>query len=41
MKIERYQAYKDSEVEWLGEISKHWEVKRVQDLAYKVSDLTG
>jgi type I restriction enzyme, S subunit len=26
--IERYPAYKDSGVEWLGEIPEHWEVRR-------------
>ena len=27
-----YEAYKDSGVEWLGEIPMHWEIKRVKDL---------
>lgn len=31
-KAERYAAYKDSGVEWLGEVPKHWEVKRVKEL---------
>jgi type I restriction enzyme S subunit len=26
MSFPRYEAYKDSGVEWLGEIPKHWEV---------------
>jgi len=26
----RYPAYKDSEIEWLGEIPAHWEVKRLK-----------
>jgi type I restriction enzyme, S subunit len=30
----RYQAYKDSGVEWLGEIPAHWEVKRLKFAAY-------
>ena len=25
-----YQKYKDSGVEWLGEIPEHWEVKRIK-----------
>ena len=28
-----YPAYKDSGVEWLGEIPAHWEVKRLKTLA--------
>jgi type I restriction enzyme S subunit len=28
-----YPAYKDSGVEWLGEIPKHWEVKRLKTVA--------
>lgn len=36
--INRYEAYKDSGVEWLGEVPAHWEVRRVQDLACKVGD---
>jgi type I restriction enzyme S subunit len=28
-----YPAYKDSGVEWVGEIPAHWEVKRVRDVA--------
>jgi len=38
MKIEPYQAYKDSGVEWLGVIPEHWEtlaVKRVAKAGYK------
>jgi len=27
-----YPAYKDSGVEWLGEVPAHWEVKRVRDI---------
>lgn len=30
---QRYQDYKDSGVEWLGEVAKHWEVSRVKNLA--------
>ncbi len=28
-KHEKYLAYKDSGVEWLGEIPEHWEAKRL------------
>ena len=30
MKYPRYPAYKDSGVEWIGEIPKHWDVKRLK-----------
>ena len=28
----RYEVYKDSGVEWLGEIPEHWEIKRLRFL---------
>lgn len=31
--LEKYEAYKDSGVEWLGEVPVHWEVKRLKDFA--------
>ena len=31
----RYEKYKDSGIEWIGEIPEHWDVKR---LAYVISD---
>ena len=27
-KVQRYDAYKDSGVEWLGEIPEHWKIER-------------
>lgn len=30
--MKRYEKYKPSGIEWLGEIPEHWEVKRVKDL---------
>jgi type I restriction enzyme S subunit len=30
--INRYEAYKDSGVEWLGEAPAHWKIKRVKEL---------
>ncbi len=33
-----YADYKDSGVEWLGEIPAHWEVKRVRQAASQVTD---
>ena len=32
-KVQRYEKYKDSGVEWLGEIPEHWEMKRFKFLA--------
>lgn len=29
---------KDSGIEWIGEIPKHWEVTKVKNIAYKVTD---
>lgn len=33
MSFPRYPKYKDSGVEWLGEVPEHWEVKKVSHLA--------
>ena len=33
MSLPRYPEYKDSGVEWLGEVPGHWEVKRLKNLA--------
>ena len=32
MTIERYLAYKDSGVEWLGEVPEHWDIKRIKEV---------
>jgi type I restriction enzyme S subunit len=32
MKYQTYPAYKDSGVEWLGEVPEHWEIKRLKFL---------
>ncbi|MDS1371612.1 restriction endonuclease subunit S [Aliarcobacter butzleri] len=32
-KLEKYSSYKDSGVEWLGEIPNHWTIKRVKALS--------
>jgi len=29
IKLKKYESYKDSGVEWLGEIPEHWEIKRL------------
>jgi type I restriction enzyme S subunit len=31
--VNRYEAYKDSGVEWLGEVPAHWSEQRVKDIA--------
>lgn len=33
MSLLRYPEYKDSGVEWLGEVPEHWEIKPPQPLA--------
>lgn len=33
MSFAKYPAYKDSGVEWLGEVPEHWEVKRLRNVA--------
>ncbi len=30
--VERYEDYKDSEIEWIGEIPAYWKVKRVKEI---------
>ncbi|MFL0082357.1 restriction endonuclease subunit S [Tenacibaculum maritimum] len=30
--MEKYKSYKDSGIEWLGEIPEHWEIKRIKDV---------
>ena len=30
MSFPRYEKYKDSGVEWLGEVPEHWDVEAVQ-----------
>lgn len=34
MSFPRYAEYKDSGIEWLGEVPEHWEVKRLKFLAH-------
>ena len=40
-KFEKYSSYKDSGVEWLGEIPEHWEVKPLKHLLLKIIDNRG
>ncbi len=32
--MERYEKYKDSGVEWIGEIPEGWEVKKINTLPW-------
>lgn len=40
MSFPRYERYKDSGVEWLGEVPEHWEVKRLKYLGEAIIGLT-
>lgn len=40
MRLDNYENYKDSEVEWLGDIPKYWRIKRVKDLTITKSGTT-
>ena len=40
MKLKKYNNYKDSGIEWLGEIPEHWEVKRIKDVFNKLGSGT-
>jgi type I restriction enzyme S subunit len=35
MSLSRYPTYKDSGVEWLGEVPQHWEVTRLKAMLTK------
>ncbi|WP_179317595.1 restriction endonuclease subunit S [Winogradskyella undariae] len=37
-KVQRYDAYKDSGVEWLGEIPEHWELRRIKYLFNEINE---
>ena len=37
--MERYEAYKDSGIEWIGEIPAEWNIKRIKYLATDESSL--
>ena len=39
-KLSKYPVYKDSAVEWLGEIPEHWEVKKVTHVFNKIGSGT-
>jgi type I restriction enzyme S subunit len=44
MSLPRYEKYKDSGVEWLGEVPEHWEIKRIKrlfEIKKRISGFTG
>lgn len=40
LSVKKYPLYKDSGVEWLGDVPEHWELKRLKDLSKLVIDGT-
>lgn len=38
MSFPRYEKYKDSGVEWLGEVPEHWDVKKIKYISNKIID---
>lgn len=40
MQLTPYESYKDSGVKWLGQIPKHWTIKRIKDIASTASGTT-
>jgi len=38
--MERYKTYKDSGIEWIGEIPEHWEVKRLKYIGDSIIGIT-
>src|SRR5665647_567202 len=35
-----YDAYKDSEVEWLGDVPEHWNIKRLKEVGISIIGIT-
>lgn len=38
LELIRYNAYKDSAVDWIGEVPKHWEILRAKDTVNKIGN---
>ncbi|MDD6636656.1 MAG: restriction endonuclease subunit S, partial [Coriobacteriaceae bacterium] len=38
--MQRYEAYKDSGIEWIGEIPAGWEIRRLKQLCHMESGAT-
>ena len=41
LKVEKYSSYKDSGVEWIGEIPKYWKSERLASILNSVSERSG
>lgn len=39
MKLERYNSYKDSNIDWLEEIPRHWEIYKLKNAVRKIGDI--
>lgn len=39
--MKKYSKYKDTNIEWIGEIPEHWEVKRMKNIGELYSGLSG
>ena len=37
MTLKKYQQYKNTNIQWLGQIPQHWEVKRIKDITEIIS----
>ena len=35
IEAEKYESYKDSEIEWIGEIPSHWEIKKLKHIFFE------
>lgn len=40
MKVERYQAYKNTDIKWLGKLPEHWSLSRIKSLTKTKSGTT-
>ena len=40
VKFEKYPIYKDSGVEWLGEVPEHWQIKKIKRVFYEIKKRT-
>jgi len=40
VKLQKYSAYKDSGVEWLGEIPEHWEARKLKHIFFEKKKVT-
>ena len=40
LSVKSYPVYKDSGVEWLGDVPEHWEIKRIKEVC-NISITTG